>query len=460
MKLKHRFPLFFSFLFSLLLAIALCTIYFLFDNFRTQEFKERLSEKASTTVKLLLEVKEVDEEVLKIIDRNSINRLYSEKILVFNDKKQLIYSSIDDIDITVSEADLEQIKHEKTIYRSNNKYDILGVHYNFENRDYFALIAANDKYGRSKLGYLKLLLLSAFIIGTALVWIISFLLSRKTLRPLDRLTKQMQEITTQNLTVQVEEPATQDEIKALAQSFNQMLSRIDKAYNNQKEFTSNASHELRTPIARIVMQLENLLSEDHLDDNNIRKTLKSLSEDAYYLSDIITSLLLLSKIENSGADIGFQKVRLDEVLFHVADKFRESHPDFKLQFDIENENPDAKEISIEVTGDETLLKIAIHNLLKNAYLYSNNQTVQCIIKQYPYKLQLQVINTGDTPQTTDPTHLFQTFVRGSNAKNKPGTGIGLSIVQRILTYHKATMAYRTPDPNTNEIVVFFSQPKG
>lgn len=457
MKLKHRFPLFFSFLFSLLLAIVLCTIYFLFDKFRTHEFQERLSEKAFTTVKLLLEVKEVDNQVLKIIDRNSINKLYNEKILVLNDKKELIYSSIDDTNISISDADLEEIKKKKTIYRTNKEYDILGIYYDFENRDYFALIAADDKYGRSKLAYLRLLLLGAFIIGTALVWIISFLLSKKTLRPLDRLRKQMQEITTQNLTVQVEEPAKQDEIKALAQSFNQMLARIDKAYNNQKEFTSNASHELRTPIARIVMQLENLLSEEHLDEK-VRRTLKSISEDTYYLSDIITSLLLLSKIENSGANNSFQKVRLDEIIFHVASKFRESHPDFKFHFDIEN--PGSEEISMEVDGDETLLKIAFHNLFKNAYLYSSNQTVQCIIKQYPYKLQLQIINAGDVPQTTDPSHLFQTFVRGSNAKSKPGTGIGLSIVQRILTYHKASMTYQTPDQNTNEISVFFLQPKG
>jgi len=457
MKLKHRFPLFFSFLFSLLLAIVFCSIYFLFDNFRTQEFKERLSEKATTTVKLLLEVKEVDNQVLKIIDRNSINKLYNEKTLVFNDKKELIYSSIDDIDINISNIDLEQLKKKKTIFRTASEYDILGIYYDFENRDYFALIAANDKYGRSKLAYLGLLLLSAFLVGTASVWAISFYLSKKTLKPLDRLTKQMQEITTQNLTVQVEEPATQDEIKALAQSFNQMLARIDKAYNNQKEFTSNASHELRTPIARIVMQLENLLREGHLD-KQVKKTLQSISEDTYYLSDIITSLLLLSKIENSGSNSSFQRVRLDEIIFHVSSKFRQSHPDFKLQFDIES--TDSEEINMEIDGDETLLKIAFHNLLKNAYLYSNNQTVQCIFKQYPYKLQVQIINTGDIPQITDPTNLFQTFVRGSNAKNIPGTGIGLSIVQRILTYHKATMSYKTPDQKTNEFSVYFLQPKG
>src|SRR3712207_5829111 len=115
MQLKHRFPLIFSLLFSLVLAAVLLTIYQLFSNFRQQEFKERLSEKAETTVKLLLEVQEVDEQLLKIIDRNTLNRLYNEKVLIFNDSMQLIYSSIDDANISWEAQDLKRLKQEKSI---------------------------------------------------------------------------------------------------------------------------------------------------------------------------------------------------------------------------------------------------------------------------------------------------------------------------------------------------------
>jgi hypothetical protein len=86
MTLIQRFSILFSFLFSILLAAVMMTIYYSFAYFRVEEFKDRLSEKAETTVKLLIEVKEIDYQLQKIIDRNTINRLYNEKTLVFNDK--------------------------------------------------------------------------------------------------------------------------------------------------------------------------------------------------------------------------------------------------------------------------------------------------------------------------------------------------------------------------------------
>src|SRR5215218_4219935 len=107
MQLKHRVPLFFSFLFSLLLASVMLTVYYLFSNFRKIEFKDRLAERSKTIIKLLLEVKEVDDQLLKIIDQNTINRLYNEKTLIFNDSMRLIYSSIDDAIIAWSAEDLD-----------------------------------------------------------------------------------------------------------------------------------------------------------------------------------------------------------------------------------------------------------------------------------------------------------------------------------------------------------------
>jgi chemotaxis protein MotB len=250
---------------------------------------------------------------------------------------QLIYSSIDDAKIVWSSEDLNAVKQHKEVFKRNKEYDVLGLYYEYNGRDFYTLISAEDKYGNRKLDYLKFLLLGAFIIGTTLAWMLSFYLSKKALRPLEKLRRQMQEITSKNLVIRVPEPERQDEIKALSQSFNQMLDRIDKAYKSQKSFTSNASHELRTPIARIAMQLENLMKGKELDDN-VKATLLCVLEDTYQLSDIISSLLLLSKIEDTVGGTAFQKIRLDEVVFKMASRISKMHPDFKLQFEIEKNN--------------------------------------------------------------------------------------------------------------------------
>jgi two-component system, OmpR family, sensor histidine kinase ArlS len=452
MNLKQSFTLLFSLLFSVLFAIALLVVYYLFADFRTEEFQDRLMEKAETTAKLLLEVDEVSTELLQIIDQNTINRLYQEQVIILNDSLELIYSTRNNASTNWTKEDLNYVKKQKKVFKRSKDNDVLGVYYDFEGRDYYVLISANDKYGIRKLEYLKYLLTGAFLVGTALAWLLSFQLSKKNLKPLDQVRIKIQEITDKNLNTRVPETKRQDEIAALSNSFNQMMDRIDTAYNRQKEFTQNASHELRTPIARMMAQLENVQQYKHLDPET-RNVLKSISEDAYQLSDIVTSLLLLSEIDTKGSKKIFRKLRLDELIFTTAEQVKRFYPDFRMQFEIVNTSE--KEPDVEVEGDETLLKVALLNLFKNGYIYSDNKSIRCTLKLNPRNIQVLITNTGEVPDVSDTSLLFDTFTRGSNTYNKPGSGIGLSIVQRILQYHHASMVYNKVPPNTNEVVLTF-----
>src|SRR5574343_923550 len=110
MNLKQRFSIIFSSLFSIVLALMMIILLSLFEQFRAEEFKQRLQEKAETTVKLLMDVEEVDKQLLKIIDQNTINTLYDEKVLIFNENFELIYSSLDDAVLTWNKSDLEYLK--------------------------------------------------------------------------------------------------------------------------------------------------------------------------------------------------------------------------------------------------------------------------------------------------------------------------------------------------------------
>ncbi|HZH66163.1 MAG TPA: histidine kinase dimerization/phospho-acceptor domain-containing protein [Flavisolibacter sp.] len=452
MLLKHRFPLFFSFLFSLVLAVVMLTVYYLFSEFRKNEFKDRLAEKGESAVKILLEVKEIDRQLLRIFDSSTINRLYDEKTIIFNEKMEVIYSSLDDLTINWTPDDLQTIRQRNELFRNRGAQDLLGMHYPYDGKDYYVFVSAEDKYGNRNLHFLKFVLIGASLAGTVAIWLIAFLLSKKTLKPLDVLRKQMQDTTTKNLTRRVGEPRQNDEIKALSQSFNQMLDRIDKAYKSQKDFTGNASHELRTPIARIVMQLENLSANTTIVESD-KQVLKSITEDAYQLSDIVTSLLVLSKTEETEGLAAMQPLRLDEVIFGAAAQLSRSYADFKLYFEIEN--VPEKNTTLEVLGDETLLKIAFLNLLKNGYYYSDNQIVRCTLGEEKGSLKLTFTNTGTTPKVQDTATLFNTFTRGSNSTHTQGSGIGLSIVRRILHYHNASIIYNIAGGNTNQLVIIF-----
>lgn len=452
MNLKQRFSIVFSCLFAAVLAIVLLTVYYLFSDFRREEFVDRLAEKAETTARLLLDVREVTPAEQKKVDQNSITRLYREKTEVYDGNRKLIYSSSDHSDVRWSNVDLAELKREGRVFRNVREFDVLGIYYPSNSKDYYVLISARDTYGNRKLVYLKYLLLGAFASGILLVGLLSFSVSKKSLEPLDVFRQQIQEIAENELTIRLPKARREDEINALANSFNQMMDRIDQAYARQRDFTSNASHELRTPVARIAAQTENMLQSSRLDDVT-RAYMVSVAEDAFKLSEIISSLIAFAEVNNRRNSLMFSLVRLDEVLFGAAAELSTSYPDLKLKFDIENNT--AKETDIELKADEVLLKIVMVNLIKNAFLYSDNGVVDCCIRQKLNSIQVIVTNTGPVPNVIDTEMLFSAFYRGNNTQNRSGSGIGLSIVKRVIEYHQANIAFHIVDANTNQVIVTF-----
>ena len=452
MNLKQRFSFSFSLLYSVILAALLFVVYTQFANFRKEEIQNRLKEKAQTTLKLLVEVKQVDYQLLKLIDSNTINNLYNEKVLIFNDTFGLIYSSIDDAVINWDRKLLKRVQDEDYIYMTENEYDIVGIESQYQGKVYLVLISAEDKFGNRNLVYLKYLFIIAFVIGLVLVWALSFYLSKEALAPLDLFKGKVQNISENNLSTRIEDTGRKDEITELSRAFNMMIDRIDKSFQYQKSFVGSASHELRTPLSKISAQLENLMQNPDFPSKYI-PILSSINEDTQQLSDIVTSLLILSKLEKENTSKAFSDVRIDEIIFSSAEFLKKFYPDLKIHFEIINETKG--EDKLEIKGDESLLKIAINNLLKNAYLYSDTKEVFIKIIQEQNRINLYFENTGKTPDIKDTYELFDPFVRGSNAIQSKGFGLGLSIVKRIIQYNEAEILYNINSPNFNQIKVTF-----
>jgi len=454
MNLKQRFSFIFSCLFSAVLAIVMLTVYYMFANLREKEFIGLLTEKAQATVKLLIQVKEVSLPMQKIIDSNTVNKLYNEKTQIYNEAHKLIYSSANKPGITWTNEEFDKVKKEKSVFKENDSFVVLGIYNIIENNGYYVLISADDTYYNNVLRAIRYILFFAFVTGTVIVWLLSFGLGKKALEPLDNFRRKIQEINDGNLKVRLYQEEREDEINALANSFNQMMDRINNAYDRQREFTSNASHELRTPIARIAAQVENLSHREGLDEA-VRANLKSIFQDTFQLSDVVSSLVALADINSRENRLSFQKIRLDEIVYASTAELANLYPDFKLKFEIENNT--ASETDLEITGDETLLKIVFLNLFKNAYMYSDNRQPECLISQDEGRVTLYVTNTGQPPDVTDTASLFTAFYRGNNSINIDGSGIGLSIVKRIVDYHKARINFQIIDNRTNQVSVVFKR---
>ena len=449
MTIKSKISFYISILFTILFGVVCIIIITLSSNFRKQEFEERLNEKAVNTIKLLTEVKQFDKNLLKIIDQNTVNQLYDEKTLVFDEDFNLIYSSLDDTKIDWTIEDLEYLKKNKSFFKKHDTNEIYGFFYDTNYKDYYALVSANDNYGKRKLNFLIYLLIGAYLFFTALTWILTFYIIRKQLIPLQNFHKKISEINILNLETSLEtESDSKNEINLLSNEFNFMINRISDAYQKQKEFTSQASHELRTPIARISAQIENQLQNT---DEKTKVVLKTIFSDIDQLNELINSLLILSKIDSKNSK-SIEKTRVDEALYESIQKVNTQFKDFKINL-IFDESETLFDL-LEIKGNQKLLEIAFSNLLKNAYLYSDDKTAKVEIKIEEGRLVLKISNSGKTLTSTEQKNLFQPFMRGKNALKSNGLGLGLRIVNRILNVYGYTIRY-TSTENSNTFQINF-----
>lgn len=451
MTLKNRISLLVSLLFTILFGLASTLIFVLYSNFRKEEFRDRLQIKALSNIKLLVNVKEVDDKLLKMIDQNSINKLYDEKTLVFDSNYKLIYSSIDDAKINWSIDDLKYLKKNKTFFKQQGDYEVYGVFYDTKDRDFYALISATDDYGKRKLLFLRYTLVISYIFFTCLCWVLTSFMVRKAISPLSVFHQKIKNINENNLDTRVASQNNKNEIDLLANEFNFMMDRIEISYQKQKEFTAHASHELRTPLSRITSQIENSIADPATSEKG-KSFLKTILSDINQLTALINSLLILSKVDNKKNE-NKEVHRMDEILFSAIENLNISYPEFLILFEIEeNSNLDT---ALEINGNKNLLEIALTNILKNACVYSDNKQAKVIISTQNDQLVLSISNTGETLNEEEQKNLFQPFMRGKNSKGTSGFGLGLRIVQRILTLHNASIIYSVPSINTNLFQLFF-----
>lgn len=451
MTLKHRISLRISIIFTVLFGMVCIFMVVMFSNLRKEEFEERLNEKAFTSIKLLIEVKEVDSTLLKIIDQNTINKLYNEKILIFDAYYNLIYSSLDSTQIRWTKLDLDYLKEHKTFFKKEGGNEIYGVFYNSYPQNFFALISANDNYGKKRLKSLTYVLFLAYSIFTVLAWLLAFYAVKRELIPLDIFQQNISKMNEFSLETRLKiQENSLNEIDLIGKEFNFMMNRIENAYQKQKEFTAQASHELRTPLARISTQIEN---QKQSASEKEKIFLNNIFQNIIQLNQLISSLLLLSKIDNKAKNHD-EIVRVDEVIYNSIEIVHSQYKDFKVNLKVEETTILHK--FLEVLCNQNLLEIVFVNLLKNAYLYSDNQQVEIIIAAKEDHLSVAVRNVGQILTLAEQERIFEPFMRGANAYDKAeGLGLGLRIVQRILSVYNFRIQYHTISDNQNIFEVYF-----
>lgn len=432
MQIRTRLTLQFTILVSAIVLLAFIAIYYFTAQFSEREFYRRLKEKAITSAILLTKVEGVDSALLQIIDRAKRDNLYKETIRIYDHENKEIYLSGDTTKFLTEGAfyDVRNVGEQRL---KKNDFDVLGVLFKDKGLDYVVVAAAVDINGATRILDLQTLLTFAFLVLSAVVFISGWVYSGRALKPIKRIMDEVKRISPQNLEQRLKESPYEDEMGKLILIFNELLGRIAKAFQLQKMFVSNVSHELKNPLTNITSQLEVTLLKERSKEE-YHQTIESVLEDIRGLNQLSNSLLELARLSREQDSFTMTPVRIDEVIWDVRDYVIGIDPSYKVEVSI-NEMPE-DESKLTVLGNPYLLKTAFQNIVENACKFSPDNMAKISLASVNEELILEVSDQGPGIEKKDIHNVFEPFFRTDASSKIKGYGIGLSLSHRILSIHK------------------------
>jgi signal transduction histidine kinase len=437
MKIRLKLTLLFTALFAALLLVFALILYFSNARDREDQYYQRLRQQAVTKTNLLLGAK-VQPTVLQLIYKNSLNSLPQEEVAVYDTAFHLLYHDAVYIDrVKETRGMIDTIVQQHEIHFYVKDLQAIGFLYHYNGKDYVVTAAAKDIDGLAKLRDLRIALVIGFLIAIALTLLAGTLFSRQALQPVSQIVDKVEEITASHLDLRIGEGKGKDEIAELAITFNRMLDRLENSFEAQKQFVSNISHELRTPMTAIIGELEIALKKGRTNPEYEQMS-RLILQDARRVIRLSNGLLDLARASYDQAEIAFKEVRLDELLLDTRKAVLKSNPDYGVNIIFEREIEDDDFISVK--GNEYLLKVAFTNLIENGCKFSNDRQSSIAISFHAKNTILRFSDTGIGIAPGDLAQIFTPFYRGANKNYADGHGIGLPLTNKIILLHQGSLS--------------------
>ena len=389
-----------------------------------------------TVVNHFTDVKQIDSKLLELINLKTKNALFDETISIFNLNNKLLYNySIDKKNDTIPDALLNNLGGSDLKFKIGRK-DALGFVYSLKGKQFKVVISAYDQYGIDNLKNLRIILLIGTLISIFASYAAGWFFAGHALRPISRIINDVNEITISKLNLRLNEGNKHDEIAQLSITFNRMLDRLEKGFEMQRSFVSNASHELRTPLTAITGHIEVTLKKERSQKEYV-ELLESLLKDIKKLNKMSNNLLDLALATTDVGTLKLTNIRIDEILFSARDKLMKNFPDYIVSIScgllLENEK------YLIIFGNETLIESAFFNIMENACKFSSNKMVEVNFEADIEKIALLFKDKGIGIPKDEIPKIVEPFYRATNAINKPGSGLGLSLSQKIIELHAGTL---------------------
>jgi signal transduction histidine kinase len=320
-------------------------------------------------------------------------------------------------------------------YKNKDTY-YAGIVHKQGQKKIVVIVAAQNEYIKNQLVNLKLILLLGFLLTIGLTFFLGFLFSKQIFLPIRKMTQRVKEINTENLHLRLNENINKDEVGDLAHTFNNMLDRLETSFESQNNFVSNASHELSTPLTSIIGEAELALSKER-NPEEYRRAMLVVLQDAERLKAIIQSLLNLAQTGFDGKKQQMVLLRADELVINAKSAVDRIYPNNKIHIDY-SLMPEDEQL-LKIKGNESLLTLALTNIMLNACKYSNNDAVKVGIGVTNQHVILLIQDKGIGIPASDIQYIYDPFFRASNTGKIKGYGIGLPLARNIVRIHKGEL---------------------
>ena len=325
---------------------------------------------------------------------------------------------------------------------------------NFKDRDNQMIIqvAYNVKNERDMLLRFEIIVFSTLLFILVISGVSGFYVSHRALSPLEELSEKIKEITEHNLDRKVQIKNVPKELKCVIDAFNSLLERLNRAFMREKQFISDVSHELKTPISVIQMQCDLALRKERSSED-YKKALELIRKTISKMTQLIDKMLMLSRLEALDHK-AFQDVSVRGVILSALALLKYKAEEKSIDIDLRFEK------DCFVKGDKDLLEELFVNIIDNAIKYNReNGRVLIEAKDSSEKCEIIIKDSGIGIDESELDRVFEEFYRvdKSRSKSTEGYGLGLSIVRKIVELHNGEIVLKSQREKGTTVILKFKK---
>lgn len=424
-------------------------IYYSFSNFAFEDFYKRLELRAGTIATMQLGE---PEESLKVKEtyENFLENLPKQKYYILPvENNQIVGENPQEVP---SKVVRNTLKNKAFNYNNADLFYSGLIYEDAKKQKYVVVVSAENYFYTHHIIYLRNLLITSLVFSLLLIFVISHFVLRTLIRPVKSIIKDVNKIGSENLHLRLEvsDAKHKDPISELKYTFNDMLNRIETSFETQKNFISNASHELNTPLTSIIGEADLILSKER-SIPEYEKALTNILLEAEKLEEKTKALLFLARTGYTENTKRFDKVRVDELLMEVQQNLSRVNKNLKIKMDF-SLLPESPE-KLKIKGNEQLLHLAISNIISNASKYSDNNEVYLALGATEQSVVIIIKDKGIGIPESEMPYIFDPYFRASNTFNYEGYGIGLPLSRNIIKMHNGELLIKSVEKSGTTVQI-------